>query len=636
MKAFCMNFSCFRRRRCDCSSDEEEDSSSQSAISLVDVQPKVGTKAPPIPTYPEKAADKAPKPPKGKPLKVLKPLKPGKVQKSSSPKKNIKFTTPKKVPDSSSDEQFTPRPSPLFHSQTGITPEMSDVDIGSSEKSDTDLQETEHRYSAFSSEDLLDQSLEDILAYSAGLVNPMHPIPRKKTNTKTLNPESESESSSDDVHLYLDSSRHPHASDPSADSQPSNSRKRANVEESESPAKRVRLLEKGHTGNLTDEEMMELGKSWPSPPWGLLPWGTRRRGPVLPRGQSPEGDWGSWPCLRSSSPGVPFGPKLSSPRLLPSPMSISSNDGSFLTLDGLYSMPDEATVAAYRRKGAQLIAWLEHPNEPNCNIAPATASLQDLFNATPPDHFELGNTHFTDPGDVMVGGEPETVGLIPFGSHYRRVAISNKVTDPVVLAEIGRDHASNGYSQLIGPGLLIAYAIFRYDNIQWNVAARAVYMIDHDMETLKYIMFHHVVNEETQPYILRILYPERGLEFDQMDGGPCVKVERGTREFEELIGTKLGKAAAILLISSLPRGTRRIARAVIWNSAYKVQVRFEIESTNPDEEIPRAELRPGFEFGREIPAELAAFEEEIDDNGSSRALRSSESDEYVGSECWDE
>ncbi|KAJ5493804.1 hypothetical protein N7463_009891 [Penicillium fimorum] len=659
MKAFCMNFSCFRGRRCDCSSDEEEDSSStQSAISLVDVQPKVGTTAPPKPTYPERAADKAPKPPKGKPLKALKPLKPGKVQKSPPPKKKspppkkkVRFATPpKKVLDSSSDEQFTPLPSPLLDPHTGITPEMSDVDIDSSENSDTDIEVTGDRYSAFPPEDLLDQSLEDILAYSAGSVNPMRPIPRKKTSMMALDPESESESSSDDGHLYFGSARaRPRASDPPVDSQPSGSRKRANVEESESPSKRVRLLEGDHMGNLTDEQMMELGKSWPSTAWGVLPWGPKgRRRPVLPRGQSAKGAWGSWPALKSSRPRVLFGPKISSPRLLPSPMGSQSSDedeASFHTIDELYGMPDEATLAEYRRKGAQLIAWLEDPNEPNCNIAPATASLQDLLNAPPPDHFEVGDAHFTNPGDVMEGGEPETVGLIPLGSHYRRVAITNRVTNPVVLQEAGREQTSNGYNHLTGPGLLVAYAIFRYDNVQWNVAARAVYTIDRDMDTLKYIMFHHVVNEETQPYIFRILYPGRGLEFDMSDGAPCVKVERGTREFEELIGTKLGKAAAILLISSLPRGTRRIARAVVWNAVYKVQVRFEIESTNPDEQIPGDPVpRPKVEFEeREVPAEFRpAFsritfaEEEIEDNGSLGALRSSNSDEYAGSEYWQE
>ncbi|KAJ5382375.1 hypothetical protein N7517_000286 [Penicillium concentricum] len=591
MKFFCVNLNCFKRLRCDCSDDEQDQedtssSSAQSAISLVDMEPKVVTK-PVTLAYPKKAADKSPEV-----TFTQKEVIP--------PKRRVSFapTLPKNL-ESSSDEQFTPLPSPLIDPHTGITPEMSDVDIDSSENSDIDMEDTERLGSAFPPEDLLDQSLEDLLGYSAGPSNSRFYIERKKTNMPVLDPESESESSNDG-HLYFGSAKtRARASELPADTQASDSRKRANTEEPESPAKRLRLLERDHTGTLMEEEIMELAEDL---------------------------------CYHEAN----------QPKELGEHGQV--DDGSFHTLEDLYHEPTDAELAVYRAKGAQLIAWLEDPNEPGCNIAPTTASLDDLLNATPPDHFEIGDAHFTNPGDVMLGGEPETVGLIPYGSRYRRVAISSKVTNQAVLEAAGRDHANNSYNHLTGPGLLVAYAIFRYDNVQWNVAARAVYKLDYDMETLKYIMFHHVVNEETQPYILRVIYPRRGLEFDKSSEAPCLKVERGTREFEELLGTKLGKAAAILLISALPRGTRRIARAVIWNSVYKVQVRFELEPCDPNEVIPEVRLPPpnSETQEREAAFDLASYfgpqaytgtetvvaEEEVEDSG--------DSDEYAGSEYWQE
>ncbi|KXG49394.1 uncharacterized protein PGRI_032640 [Penicillium griseofulvum] len=247
--------------------------------------------------------------------------------------------------------------------------------------------------------------------------------------------------------------------------------------------------------------------------------------------------------------------------------------------------PSAAQVATYRAKGAQLQRWLEDPNEPNCYISPIMTTINDLLQAPSPRTFEVGSAGLDDPCDLMDGGEPESVGLITTGHHYRYTTISDRVTDPKVLEAFQREYANNSYAHICGPGLLVAHSIFRYDNFQWNEIGHAVYTIDRPIDTLKYIMFRHVINEETEPYILKVLYPRLGLRFKIQQFEPCQKIERGTPEYEELLGTKLGKAAAILLISSLPRGTRRIARAVIWNVGGKIMVRFEVESTT-DEEIP--------------------------------------------------
>jgi hypothetical protein len=270
--------------------------------------------------------------------------------------------------------------------------------------------------------------------------------------------------------------------------------------------------------------------------------------------------------------------------------------------------PSAAQVATYRAKGAQLQRWLEDPNEPNCYISPIMTTIDDLLQAPSPRTFEVSSAGWDDPYDLMDGGEPESVGLTTTGHHYRYITISNRVTDPKVLRAFEREYASNSYAHICGPGLLVAHSFFRYDNFQWNEIGHAVYTIDRPINTLKYIMFRHVINEETKPYILKELYPRLGLRFKIQQFKPCQKIERGTPEYEELLGTKLGKAAAILLISSLPRGTRRIARAVIWNVGGKIMVRFEVESTT-DEEIPGDPKEASEEVPEEAPDEAPEEEE---------------------------
>ncbi|KAJ5187972.1 hypothetical protein N7472_006986 [Penicillium cf. griseofulvum] len=428
-------------------------------------------------TRPQKVVEKAPRSPKAKLLKPLKPLKPAKVQKPASPKKKVK---PQKKATSgseanSSDEEYSLPSPPLHGYRTGITPEMSGVDLNSAEYSDIEVEETSpgDGLSVYPPEVLLNSPLEQLLTYST----------------------------------------------------------------------------------LTAQQGMELGKSSPSDSLEVLPLGPES-------GKEPSYEKPEIPIPGTESSGA-------------SSFYLTKKDNKLST----------AKVAAYRAQGAQLQRWLEDPNEPNCDISPITTTINDLFNAPSPRNFELGRTNFGNPYNLMDGGEPESVGLVTTGDHYRYITISNPVTDPKVLEAIGREHASNSYAHTCGPGLLVAHSIFRYDNFLWNEIGRAVYTMDRPINTLKYIMFIHVINDETRPYIEEELYPRLGLCFDIQHLEPCQKIERGTPEYKELLGTKLGKAAAILLISSLPRGSRRIARAVIWNFCGKIMLRFEVESTT-DEEIP--------------------------------------------------
>ncbi|CAG8896274.1 unnamed protein product [Penicillium nalgiovense] len=199
--------------------------------------------------------------------------------------------------------------------------------------------------------------------------------------------------------------------------------------------------------------------------------------------------------------------------------------------------------------------------------------------APPEDRFRCSDSYHEEEGDLMVGGERETTGL-PSDAMYRVSTFRNKVRDPEILAKHYNASIDNSFTHMVGPGILVATAIFRFDNIQWNEIARAVYEIDHPIDTLRHIMFTHVVNEQSEPYIKYILYPRRGRYLDFAEGEACERLERGTLEYHEFLGTRLGKAAATLLISSFPRGTRCISRIVIWYRSYQIMVRVENEPLN--------------------------------------------------------
>ncbi|KAJ5950423.1 uncharacterized protein N7479_008836 [Penicillium vulpinum] len=570
MRRFCRRLNCFS---CDCSDDEEE--SVESSISLQTLGPEsVDQPSPKVADKPSpKAADKpspkvaspkkkkdagasesssseeAPLPEiitrkvakakatKGKPKDVLKAVKPGKVQKQSSPKKTTKAQKKKKpagASESSSSDEEAPLP-PLKH--TGISPAMSDVGLDSPSRT-VDL-----------GDDILNAPLDELLTFRQTSEGPKpdesssdddspwsgpkqtHPLERliagRKRGTST-----EWGASSSDLGASSEDSHDPH------------------------PA----IWDTDYMRNMTMEEIRALGKSWPNPPWGSLPFGPEGIRRSLLRGTRAK--WGGK---------IPVGPRLPSPRLFPSPEGSLQQESA----EAWDDIPTEETVAEYRVKGALLVGWLEDPNAPDCNISPATLTMQDLLG--PPYNFQSMENLWTNLGYLMDGGEPETVGSLPVGDRYRETTIESWVTDPEVLAGFGATDVRNRYRHLSGRGLLVGHAVFRFDSVQWNIVGRAVYELDWPISTLRYIMFTQVVNEETAPYIRSILYPRLGHAFYSSREPPCIKVERGTREYEELLGTKLGKAATILLISSLPRGTRRIARAVIWTTTWSIMLRFEVE-----------------------------------------------------------
>ncbi|KAF9251974.1 hypothetical protein CBS147333_5331 [Penicillium roqueforti] len=432
MKRFCHSLKCWGRR-CDCSDDSDSDGQT---LPLAKVASKGGHNAPPTMTYPKNVTAKAPKP--------------GKDPKPAEPKNKVK---PQEAATGNDGK-----------SRTEITPDMSDIDMN--DASDGRISDNPSPPRSDSDIDMPDADPGELLTY---------PLARMSQNRRTLSNAGESESSSDDDALYFGSPR-PRPPISLRAAHQSGRIERWSLRSSNDSMQSYSGRKRGHV-----EEVEDVNQEWsPAPSSHGSPPSKRQR-----------------TSGESSTEGRFWGPELLFPEPPTSPnIAASSDSEDFNTDDEMYEKPSTTTINRYREKGAQLQAWLEDPNEPDCNISPATATLDDLMNAPPPDVFELGESYHRDLGDLMDGGEPESTGLPTGGNSEIQLPKSE------------------------------------YDNIQWNEFAKAVYEYDHPMSTLRL-----------------------GRDFEAAMHESCMKVERGTAEYEELLGTKLGKAAAILLISSLPRET---------------------------------------------------------------------------------
>jgi hypothetical protein len=103
---------------------------------------------------------------------------------------------------------------------------------------------------------------------------------------------------------------------------------------------------------------------------------------------------------------------------------------------------------------------------------------------------------------------------------------------------------------------------------------KAVYEEYFVLESLKTVL---VVDStvETKEFVKNQLYPMKGLRWP--DGGVQRSWVNGKPEFEALLGTKVGRVVARLVLGAFERGSKRIYNIVTWGDAGRVQMRFDIQ-----------------------------------------------------------
>ena len=131
-------------------------------------------------------------------------------------------------------------------------------------------------------------------------------------------------------------------------------------------------------------------------------------------------------------------------------------------------------------------------------------------------------------------------------------------------------------------GRVARTAIFADNNVgldgpQWSQIAQTNYEAFFDIESLKYIFRMTVVNEETYTFVVKVLYPRYALE---LAGDTQLRTWLyGTDDYQEIMGTPLGKAVGAFILGAFPRGARRIVQIHTWQYDGDLQMRFDIDRT---------------------------------------------------------
>ena len=131
-----------------------------------------------------------------------------------------------------------------------------------------------------------------------------------------------------------------------------------------------------------------------------------------------------------------------------------------------------------------------------------------------------------------------------------------------------------------GPGVIFLEEIRRIDkspNAAISDISIALYKVDNDIGTLKYVYVLDVINEETRPFVVEKLYTAA----HGLDPNNPVAHERkyGTLEYQGIWGTRIGNTVAYLMLNAFEKGTNRISNIVTLPDFQKaaLHIRFDIE-----------------------------------------------------------
>ncbi|KAJ6088598.1 hypothetical protein N7486_009859 [Penicillium sp. IBT 16267x] len=213
---------------------------------------------------------------------------------------------------------------------------------------------------------------------------------------------------------------------------------------------------------------------------------------------------------------------------------------------------------AIQDEGAQRRRWIADSNEPGCYIGRSTLTFSHLV-----DRYE---------GLTAEPVDPDTY----FEEHYQNFELNS--------------HLLN-WSGCTGPGMIIIDVMTRAQlgpkvtfKLRANVptasaVAQAFYERDFDLNDLRCVFVNGIINKNTVGFIREHIYnPEDFDNFPGLDFAPQTW-KYASPEYDGLLGTRIGKVVAYLVLGAFERGTRRISQIVTYSyeGIRAVHMRFDIE-----------------------------------------------------------
>lgn len=221
--------------------------------------------------------------------------------------------------------------------------------------------------------------------------------------------------------------------------------------------------------------------------------------------------------------------------------------------------------------GAQRRRWIDNPEEPNCHIGRNTLTLEHLREMP-----QMWNQLIALQENVELDLQSQLseLGFPPspeIASIYRRFGIIS---------------TSFNWFGSTGPGMISLEDIARNRDCSppapyISQISQVLYEKEFPLEDLRHVFVMDIINDNTSDFITGSLYPIANPE-PSILSWPVYQPqswEHGTSEYDALLGTKIGRMIAYLVLGAFERGSRWIQRVVVWsNGLSQPNMRFDIVS----------------------------------------------------------
>jgi len=238
------------------------------------------------------------------------------------------------------------------------------------------------------------------------------------------------------------------------------------------------------------------------------------------------------------------------------------------------------TYDEIQEAGAQRRRWIADPGLPGCYISHSMLTFHDFAARYVSDNALALSSLPRDPVSLEVMLDPNEVLLEPdtiFGIDFDRSGPYQ-----CFYLDAYKGITWTGYT---GPGVIWLKNIWKNDNatisLPFSQITQAFYERDFAINTLNHVFMTVVVNEETLGVVEKLYLDNFGrLGIQLVEESECSMMAWtcGTPQFDALLGTRLGKLAAYLVLGAFPRGSRRIVQVVVqydWTTEFPT-LRFDI------------------------------------------------------------
>ncbi|KAJ6092597.1 hypothetical protein N7486_007886 [Penicillium sp. IBT 16267x] len=272
---------------------------------------------------------------------------------------------------------------------------------------------------------------------------------------------------------------------------------------------------------------------------------------------------------RGANAPAPTEPSTAEPGALPKP---PASDDPFISCEDWIEKDPIKTREQLRERGIEMARWIENPQAANCPISESNMTSKDILEGISgvmydhEDYKTVGQTELTlylPPLEVLPRTEGDYRRLIMDATNFKCYTVMSKYI--INLENIWRDPMDHSEYPHLSDAVISMY--------------REMYGTT---EMLRYIFASTIINTQTTEYI-ESLYPGgwRNIPHYQDGEENLSKPDfypRGTPEYQEILGTRIGRTVGSIVLSGFPRGTRRITGIHVWVCVGGLQFRFDLRS----------------------------------------------------------